>query len=126
MATEKQKYDMKQIKLYLAKKGVPPAMLDSIRMALIDDSIRNSEALRTDRIYCLLALAINQAYGYGAKRIMRCLQAFDELNGQFVDPDADVSWHALMKELRDKTGLVISQNTEDRIAFEYRGDKDED
>ena len=124
---KKQNLTMQQIKGYLLQRGVPPAMFDSIRLTLIDDAIRNSDALRVDRIFCLLALAIHEAYGFGVKRILKGLKAFEELNAQFEDPDADVSWNKLMAELRAKTGLVISTNTEDRIAFEYLGgDADDD
>lgn len=117
-----QNLTMQQIKGYLLQKGVPPAMFDTIRLALIDDAIRNSNALRTDRIFCLLALALNEAYGFDTEQITVGLKTFDELNGKFTDPDTDVSWNALMAELRDKTGLVIATNTEDRIAFEYLGE----
>ena len=112
---------MKQIKGYLLKHGVPPAMFDSIRLTLIDDALRNTDALRTDRIYILLALAIHEAYGFGVKRISKGLHAFDELNGRFDDPDKDVSWIQMIEELKEKTGLVVVTNTEDRIAFEYVG-----
>lgn len=116
-----QNLTMQQIKGYLLQKGVPPAMFDTIRLALIDDAIRNSNALRTDRIFCLLALTLRKAYGFGRKRITEGMKTFDELNGRFTSPDEDVSWNELMQELRDETGLVIVTNTEDRIAFEYIG-----
>lgn len=121
-----QNLTMNQIKGYLRQKGVPPAMFDTIRLALIDDAIRNSNALRTDRIFCLLALTLRKAYNFGRKRIAQGMKVFDELNGRFTSPDEEVSWNELMQELRDETGLVIVTNTEDRIAFEYIGKGDED
>lgn len=101
-------------------------MFDTIRLALIDDAIRNSNALRTDRIFCLLALTLRKAYNFGRKRITQGMKVFDELNGRFTNPDEEVSWNELMQELRDETGLVIVTNTEDRIAFEYIGKGDDD
>lgn len=121
-----QNLTMNQIKGYLRQKGVPPAMFDTIRLALIDDAIRNSNALRTDRIFCLLALTLRKAYNFGRKRITDGMKVFDELNGRFTSPDEDVSWNELMQELRDETGLVIVTNTEDRIAFEYIGKEEID
>lgn len=121
-----QNLTMQQIKGYLLQKGVPPAMFDTIRLALIDDAIRNSNALRTDRIFCLLALTLRKAYNFGRKRITQGMKVFDELNGRFTNPDEEVSWNELMQELRDETGLVIVTNTEDRIAFEYIGKGDDD
>lgn len=123
---KKQNLTMQQIKGYLLQKGVPPVMFDTIRLALIDDALRNSNALRTDRIFCLLALTLRKAYNFGRKRITQGMKVFDELNGRFSDPNDEVSWNELMQELRDETGLVIVTNTEDRIAFEYIGKGDDD
>lgn len=116
-----QNLSMAWIKGYLKQRGIPPAMFDSIRLALIDDALRNSDAVRTDRIFVLVALMLHDAFGFGVKRISKGLHAFDELNGRFTDTGDGASWPALMEELRDKTGLIISTNTEDRIAFEYIG-----
>ena len=80
---------------------------------LVEEEILNADGTPPRKFH--------EAYGFGVKRILRGMKAFEELNAQFEDPDADVSWNKLMKELRDKTGLVISTNTEDRIAFEYLG-----
>lgn len=121
-----QNLTMKQIKGYLLQHGVPPAMFDAIRLSLVDDALRNSDAVRTDRIFVLVALMLHDAFGFGVKRISKGLHAFDELNGRFTDTGDGASWPALMEELKEKTGLIISTNTEDRIAFEYIGGTHDD
>ena len=64
----------------------------------------------------MLALSLNDVCGFGAKRIMKVLEKFDEYSNTPVE---ELNWPELMKQLREKTGLVVQSNTEDRIVYEY-------
>ena len=108
---------MKQVTAYLRQKGIPPSMVEQIRLAFANDAVQNSAGVQADRIYTILALTLREAYGFGHERIFKGLQKFDELNGQAAE---SYEWPDLMKRLQDETGIVITTNTDERIAFEYR------
>lgn len=111
--------NMKQVTLYLTKHGIPKPMINEIRMAFMDDAIRNGGNIQADRIYTSVALMLRRAYGFGAQRILKGLKCFDELNGSALE---DKTWEELMKELDEETGIIIrSGEDKDRLAFEYRG-----
>lgn len=95
-------------------------MTDAIRLAFIDDAIQNGKDVQADRIYTLIALMLHDAYGMGQKRIIKGLQLFDQYCGRTAE---EWSWTDVMKELRDKTGLVVQTDGEDRLVFEYKPEK---
>ena len=109
--------NIKGIIAYLQAKGIPKSMINEIRLALTNDAVQNSGAVQADRVYTLLALTLREAYGFGHERIFKGLLKFDELN---TEAAGDYCWPQLMERLRDETGIVITTNTEDRIAFEYK------
>lgn len=108
---------MKQVTAYLRQKGIPPSMVDQIRLAFANDAVQNSNGVQADRIYTLLALTLHEEYGFGHQRIFRGLQRFDQLNAEAAE---SYKWPELMERLQDETGIVIAANTDERIAFEYR------
>ena len=109
--------NMKGVKMYLRSRGIPPSMVDQIRLAFANDAVQNSNGVQADRIYTLLALTLHEEYGFGHQRIFRGLQRFDQLNAEAAE---SYKWPELMERLQDETGIVITTNTEERIAFEYR------
>jgi len=113
------KQDIDNLKLYLLKHGIPPRFVDEVRAALVNDAIRESTDMKYDRIYAGIALAAYNSYGFGAKRALRLLRAFDDLAGSMAEPGN--SWDDLMLDLRNKTGLVVRTDEENRLVFEYIG-----
>lgn len=107
---------MKQVTGFLRQRGVSPQMTEAIRLAFIQDAVQNGKDIQADRIYTMLALSLHDVSGFGAKRIIKVLERFDYYSSI---PQEELDWPELMKQLREKTGLVVQSNTEDRIVFEY-------
>ena len=108
---------MKQVTAYLKGRGIPPSMVEQIRLAFANDAVQNSGAVQADRIYTILALTLREAYGFGHERIFKGLLKFDELNAQAAE---EYIWPKLMERLRDETGIVVNTGADDRIACEYK------
>lgn len=108
---------MKQVSAYLKGHGIPPSMVNEIRLALTNDAVQQSVSVQSDRIFTIVALTLREAYGFGYKRIFEGLKKFDELNQQAAD---DYIWPELMERLRDETGIVVKSGDDQRIAFEYK------
>lgn len=108
--------DMKQVTMYLKRHGIPQNMVESIRIAMTQDAVQNGNDIQTDRIFILLALVLHDCYGMGQKRIIKGLQMFDDYCGRIAD---DLEWKDIMKELHDKTGLIVRTNEGNRLIFEY-------
>ena len=110
---------MKQVTALLKKRGIPQAAINDIRMAFIQDAVQNAGDVHADRMFTLVAMMLMETYGFGHTRIFRGLQKLDELAARAAQ---DGEWPVMMEELREKTGIVVSSDSGDRIAFEYRHD----
>lgn len=115
------KQDMQHLKGYLLQHGIPPKMVDEIRLAFINDAVRESNDMKYDRIYAGIALAAHRAFGFGPKRILRIMHAFDDLAGYISSNDEGYDWTSLMTDLRNETGFVVQTDGENRLVFEYLG-----
>lgn len=113
--------DFKSLKLYLLKHNIPPAMVDNIRAAFVNDAVREAQDMKYDRIYSGIALMLRQEFGFGAKRIMRGMRRFDGLCTKVAHDE--ITWEELMGELDRETGIVIRTDDENggRLICEYQG-----
>lgn len=106
----------KQIRDFLKSRGISKNMTDAIIITLTQKAIEEGNSVQADRIYTFMALMLHEVYGFGAKRIIKGLEKYDEYCGRTPE---EWDWPDIMKELREKTGLVIQSNSADRIVFEY-------
>lgn len=104
----------------LKRYGVPGHVIKSVMWELVNAAIQESKDMKYDRIYAAMALASHRAFGYGAKRIIKLLRAFDDLS-LHVAEDENRTWDQLMVELRNETGLVVRTDEKNRLIFEYAG-----
>ena len=114
------KMNLQAVETYLAAHGIPRHMVKKIRVVLTNDAIQESTAMKYDRIYTGLALAIRHAYGFGAERILRGLREFDKICGSVLGEDSrdERPWTEIMQELKDTTGIVIHTGDDDRLICE--------
>lgn len=112
--------NLQAVDTYLAAHGIPRHIVKKIRIALTNDAIQESTAMKYDRIYTGIALAIRRAYGFGAERIIRGLREFDKVCGSVLTDDGpdDRDWTDIMQELKDETGIVIHTGDDDRLVLE--------
>ena len=107
---------IQQVTALLRSKGFSPAAIKTIRYAFIDDAIENARDVHADRIYTMVALMLYDCFGFEHEDIFAGLKRFEELHNKIVDGTA---WHEMMEELREKTGIVVRSESDNRIAFEY-------
>ena len=107
---------MKTVIPLLKKKGFSDSVIHDMRMAFISDAVENSGDIHADRIYTLVALMLHNTYGFEHEEIFRGLECFDELSQRAAD---GWEWPDIMDTLYQETSVVISTNSDDRIAFEY-------
>lgn len=102
------------VKAYLAAHGIPRQMVDNIRVVLVNDAIQESTAMKYDRIYTGIALAVRHTCGFGPERILRVLREFDRICGSVIGDDGpdERPWTEIMEELKRETGIVIHTDTE--------------
>lgn len=106
--------------IYLAKKGVPYSFVDKMVNEITDTCLKESDALRMERVFTALALAIRRTYGFGAYRISKGMAAFSRILEETADDK--VTWPELMEILDRETGLIVRQgSTEERLGVEYIG-----
>lgn len=105
-----------QVSALLRAKGFSKSAIERMRIAMINDAVQNAHDIHSDRIFTLIALMLKECYGFGQVRIFRGLKKFDELCDSVLNAK---EWPEIMQELRDKTGIVISTNSDDRLVFEY-------
>lgn len=108
---------MQQAKALLRARGFSPSAIEQLRIALADDAVRNSDDIKADRLYTIVAMTLRNAYGFGYKRIFKGLKEFDRLNG--LVSSEELPWDQMMEELHKTTGLIVRTGTGDRIGFEY-------
>ena len=118
------KYSLDQISGYLKVKGIPPQMIQQIRKALAEDAVREANNLHWDRIYAGFALAIRRCYGFGPKRILKCLQMVNDIMMEVADGKS--TWPKNMIELREDTGIVIRTGDDDRLIIEVGSEEELD
>lgn len=114
------KANLATVKAYLAAHGIPRTMVDNIRTVLINDAIQESNAMKYDRIYTAVALAIRHEYGFGPERILRGLREFDRICGSVLGNEErdERPWTEIMEELKEETGIVIHTGDENRLICE--------
>ena len=111
--------DSKQCMAFLAARyKIPKPMLEQIRAIMIQDSLTDSESLAYNRIYTAVALMLHDHLHFGQKRLLAALRCFDGICGRVMDDE--VSWPELMKELDEKTGLIIRKDEDDKLLMEYQ------
>lgn len=105
--------------------GMPMATVKAIMTVLVDDSVRNGQDVKSDRIYSLIAETLHDVLGFGVKRIMNFMHEFDHRIGQIADGERE--WGEVMQSLEEKTGIVVRSGDDDRFAFEYmpKGERSE-
>lgn len=110
--------DSKACMAFLAARyRIPKSMLDEIRAIMIQDALIDGQTVAYNRIYTAVALMLHEHLGYGRKRIVSALHAFDNIVGRVLD--SDTNWEDIMKELDDKTGLIIRME-DDKVLCEYQ------
>lgn len=97
--------------------GMPMATVKAIMTVLVDDSVRNGQDVKSDRIYSLIAETLHDVLGFGVKRIMNFMHEFDSRIGAIADGERE--WGEVMQSLEEKTGIVVRSGDDDRFAFEY-------
>lgn len=106
--------------IYLSKKGIPSSFVEKMVNEIADTCLKESDALRAERVFTALALAIRRTYGFGAARIVRGMAAFSRILEETSDDK--VTWPELMEILDRETGLIVRQgSTEERLGVEYIG-----
>lgn len=116
---------MGQVAAYLRAKGVPPSTIKRIRASLESDAIQYADAARYDRIYTAVALACRREFGWGLKRTMRMLRAFDQVCGETLGADAK-DWTEIMAELENELHIVIRMEDDKVAVREYVGEGEDD
>lgn len=124
MASKKQAFqDSKACMAFLAARyKIPKPMLEQIRAIMVQDSLMDGKVLAYNRIYTAVALMLHDHLGFGRKRIVDALHTFDDIVGRVLDDSTN--WEDIMKELDDKTGLIIRMNEDDKLLCEYQTDEE--
>lgn len=111
--------DSKECMAFLAVRyKIPKPMLEQVRAIMVQDSLMDGKLLAYNRIYTAVALMLHDHLGFGRKRIVDALHTFDEIIGRVLDDNT--YWEDIMKELDDKTGLIIRMNEDDQLLCEYQ------
>lgn len=117
--------DSKQCMAFLAARyRIPRPTLEMVRAVMIQDAVVDGNSMAYNRIYTAVALMLHDYLKFGRKRIVAALHCFDDICGRVMDDT--VSWHDIMKELNDKTGLIIRMNEDDKLLCEYVAPDEED
>lgn len=113
---------------YLRRHGIPQKMIVKIKGAILNEALRESNALNIDRIYTAAALAARRHLGFGPQRIMRVLQELDKTLGPALS-DEDV-WKQMATDCLIETHFVVQpadiENGEDMLQLGYVKDVDPD
>lgn len=117
----KRDYTKDQVFGYLRMKGIPPTMVQALRQWLAEDAVQEAEYLHWDRIFTMFASALRETYGFGAERILRCLQTANEIMGDISY--GKYTWRNLGEKLKEDTGLVVRTGDDDRVIIEV-GDEE--
>ncbi len=117
--------DSKQCMAFLAARyRIPRPTLEMVRAVMIQDAVVDGNSMAYNRIYTAVALMLHDHLKFGRKRIVAALHCFDDICGRVMDDT--ISWHDIMKELDDKTGLIIRMNEDDKLLCEYVAPDEED
>jgi hypothetical protein len=117
--------DSKQCMAFLAARyRIPRPTLEMVRAVMIQDAVVDGNSMAYNRIYTAVALMLHDHLKFGRKRIVAALHCFDDICGRVMDDTT--SWHDIMKELDDKTGLIIRMNEDDKLLCEYVASDEED
>lgn len=117
--------DSKQCMAFLAARyRIPRPTLEMVRAVMIQDAVVDGNSMAYNRIYTAVALMLHDHLKFGRKRIVAALHCFDDICGRVMDDTT--SWHDIMKELDDKTGLIIRMNEDDKLLCEYVAPDEED
>jgi len=101
------------------KYRVPDHVIDRLRVAFTQEAIKDSSSMRYDRILTAMAVAAKRCFPqFGAGRIARLLQTFDQISGEVQE--SEDGWSGIMEELDRTTGIVVQDNP-NRFVAEYRG-----
>lgn len=111
--------DSKQCMAFLAARyRIPRTTLEMVRAVMIQDAVVDGNSMAYNRIYTAVALMLHDHLKFGRKRIVAALHCFDDICGRVMDDE--ISWTDVMKELDDKTGLIIRMNEDDDLLMEYQ------
>lgn len=114
----------KMIYAYLKARGIPKPIVDRIRKTLAEDALVDGKMLAYNRIYTAVALMLRRHLGFGRKRIIDALHAFDDICGSVLDEDRE--WAEIMQELDDETGLIIRCGDDGNVLCEYQQENEVD
>lgn len=124
MAKNNNLMSMNAVYAYLNSYGIPKHMCDRIRNTLAAEALQNGINLAYNRIYSAVALMLNKHLHFGRKRIMAALKVFDRICGSVLDTDR--TWEDVMRELDDRTGLIIRCGDGEQLVCEYRTENEVD
>lgn len=111
--------DSKQCMAFLAARyKIPRPTLEMVRAVMIQDAVMDGNSMAYNRIYTAVALMLHDHLKFGRKRIVAALRCFDDICGRVMNDE--ISWPEVMKELDDKTGLIIRMNEDDKLLMEYQ------
>ena len=121
MAAKKNTFtDSKACMAFLAARyKIPKPMLEQVRAIMIQDAVIGGETIAYNRIYTAVALMLHELH-FDGDPLINALHIFDDICGRVLNDETD--WHDIMKELDDKTGLIIRMNEDDKILCEYTPD----
>ena len=123
MAKKQTFTDSKMCMAFLqARYHIPKPMLEDIRAIMVQDALTDGKSLAYNRLYTAVALMLHDHLGFGRKRIVAALHTFDDICGRVCSDETD--WPTIMKELDDKTGLIIRMDEGDKLLCEYQTDEE--
>lgn len=106
-------------KLYLLQHNIPPQRVNELLYVFTSDAIEEADRIIYDRVYSLTALMLHDVLGFGAKRIFKCLEYMSKRMHDVSAVKGD--WSTYAGELREKTGIVVNSDSENRMLMEYQG-----
>lgn len=97
------------VKMFLRRKGIPEGTVKALTATLIDEAMRQNDALSMSRFFTAYALALLEE-GMETERILEILRKTDQQMGRVSS--GENTWAELMEELKEKTGVYINCDPE--------------
>lgn len=115
-------------KLTFRKARINPAYIEMMMKDFVNAAISEGEFMRADRFYAVAGCAIARVLNLNASdcpeetsdKILDVLGNMMEIM-QAAEEDESFSWHDIMLELDERTGIVIHSDHENRLICEYMG-----